>query len=116
MLTEAELSSMRATAAEALPGTAVISSQSYVSDGGGGGSLSWTASGTVDCRLAPMRGDEREIGERISADADYIITLPASATVSTDSRIVTGGGTFNVAAIRDRSWNVSTRVEVVKQT
>src|SRR5688500_8030887 len=102
MITQSELDSMRTTAAEALPGTAVIQGYSYTSDGGGAGDYTWTASGTVDCRLAPMRAGEREIADRISADADYIVTLPATATVTTNSRLLIAGGTFNVAAIRDR--------------
>jgi head-tail adaptor len=117
LLTDAELTSMRATASQALPGTAVIQSQSFASDGGGGGSLTWAAGGTVDCRLAPLGGTEREIADRISSDADYIVTLPYDASVTTNSRlIINGGGTFNVEAIRDRSWHTSTRVEVVRQT
>lgn len=106
---------MRATAAQALPGTAVVQTQAYSSDGGGGGSIAWTASGTVDCRLAPIRGDEREIGDRISADADYVMTLPHDVTVTTNSRILHSGGTFNVEAVRDRSWEVTTRVELTKE-
>lgn len=116
MLTSADLSSMRSVASDALPGTAVIQSQTFSSDGGGGGSLAWAAGGTVACRLAPLTGSEREIADRISSDADYIVTLPHNASVTTNSRLVISGGTFNVEAIRDRSWNVSTRVEVVKAT
>jgi SPP1 family predicted phage head-tail adaptor len=116
MITSAELASMREAASEALPGTAVIQSQTTTSDGGGGVTQAWTAAGTVDCRIAPLTGTEREIGERISSDADYIITLPHDASVNTNSRIVSNGGTFNVEAIRDRSWHVTTRVEAVKQT
>ena len=115
MLTDAELSAMRTIAAEALPGTAVVSSVARTSDSGGGDTLAWTASGTVACRLAPISGNEREIGDRISADADYIVTLPGTVSVTTNSRLVIAGGTFNVEAIRDRSWNTTTRVEVVKE-
>lgn len=107
---------MRTDAAEALPGTAIIQSQTTTSDGGGGVTQAWTAAGTVDCRIAPLTATEREIGERISSDADYLITLPHDASVGLNSRIVSGGGTFSVEAIRDRSWHVTTRVEAVKQT
>jgi hypothetical protein len=62
-----------------------------------------------------MNADEREIGERIAADAEYIVTLPHNANVTTDAKLVIGGTTYNVAAIRDRSWHTSTRVEVVKE-
>lgn len=109
---------MRSTAEEALPGTAIIQSQAYVSDGGGGGSQAWTAAGTEPCRIAPIGGHsagEGLTGGRISADAEYVVTLPSDADLTTDSRLIIDSETFNVEAIRDRSWNVSTRVEVVKQ-
>lgn len=116
MLTAAELADMRATAAEALPGTAVIHSGTFSSDGGGGGSFAYAPSGTVDCRIAPIRGDEREIGDRISPDSDHILTIPVTATITENSQVVVDGDTYNVSAIRDRSWPVTQRVELTKQT
>jgi SPP1 family predicted phage head-tail adaptor len=115
MLTEADISAMRTVAEQALPGTAVIQTQAFTDDGGGGGTLAWTSSGTVDCRLAPMRGGEREIADRIAEDSDFIVTLPTTAAVTPQSRLLIAGGTFSVAAIRDRSWEVTQRVEVTKQ-
>jgi head-tail adaptor len=116
MLTEVELNAMRDVAAEALPGTCVIQSLGGSVDQYGDRTETWSAAGTVDCRIAPIRATEREVGERISADADFVVTLPQSASVTTNSRILTGGGTFNVEAIRDRSYEVTQRLEVVKQT
>jgi SPP1 family predicted phage head-tail adaptor len=116
LLTTAELNSMRATAAEALPGTAVIQTFAQVSDGGGGYTETWTAAGTVDCRMAPIGGSEREMADRISADAEFVFTLPTTASVTTNSRLIHDGGTFNVEAIRDRSYEVTQRVEAVKAT
>ena len=119
MFTAAELTSMRATAAEALPGTAIIQSQGWVSDGGGAGTTTWTPAGTSDCRIAPVGGQggrEEEQGDRITAHAEFIVTLPSDITVTTDDRIVIGSATYNIEAIRDRSWNLSTRVEVVEET
>lgn len=116
LLTDADIESMRTTALEALPGTAVIQNQTFVDNGGGGGSLSWTASGTVACRLAPLTGDEREVADRISAEADYVITLPTTASVTASSRLIVAGGTFEVQALRDRLWNVTQRVEVARVT
>lgn len=113
MLTEAELDSMRSAAAEALPGTAVIQRETFTSDSGGGGTAAWTASGTVDCRIAPISGNEREIAGRIAEDAESIVTLPAETTISVRDRMVIGGGTFNVLAVRDRDeWEITRRVEV----
>jgi head-tail adaptor len=113
VLTAADLTRMRAVAEQAMPGTAVIQGGTLASDGGGG----WTetfaprSGGTVACRVAPVTGTEREIGGRIHADAEYVITLPAATTVETDDRIVVGAITYNVVAVRDRSWEISRRVE-----
>lgn len=115
MLTSDELTSMRATAADALPDTAVIQMRTRTDNSGGGASSVWTAAGTVDCRLAPMRGDEREIADRVAEDADFLVTLPVSAAVTTQSRVLINGGTYNVAAIRDRSWEITQRIEVTKE-
>lgn len=117
MLTDAELDSMRAVAAEALPGTAVIQNSVFVSDGGGAGSDTWTAAGTVDCRIAPLNSageGEGTRGDRISANAEYVVTLPSDTAITTNSRLVIGGNTYNVELVRDRSWNLTTRVEVQK--
>lgn len=116
MLTAAELTAMRTTAGSALPDSCVIQSRSLVSDGGGGGTVTWTASGTVDCRLAPAQATEDEHGGRISPEAEFTITLPSSAAVTTESRIVHNAGIFNVEAVRTRSWNLTQRVEANKES
>jgi head-tail adaptor len=116
VLSDPELERMRVVAEQALPGTAVIQTNSFVSDGGGGGSVTWSASGTVPCRIAPLGGDERLVGGRLSPDADSVITLPWDATVTEGSRIVSGGGTYNVENVRDRSYELTTRLEARKET
>lgn len=114
MLTATDLASMRATAERALPGTAVIQWGTLTSDGGGGWTEGFVASGTVACRVAPISGSEREVGDRVSAESQYVITLPAETSVETDDRIVVSGVTYNVTAVRDRSWEVTRRVEARK--
>lgn len=116
MLTASELSRMRSTAGAALPDSAVIQTQSVVSDGGGGGTTTWTASGTVDCRIAPASMDEDELGGRVASEADFIVTMPHDAAVTTDSRLIISGGTFNVEAVLERSWEISTRLHVCEVT
>lgn len=116
MLTNADLASMRATAEQALPGTAVIQGGTLTSDGGGGYTEAFTVSGTVDCRVAPISTTEGEEGGRIQADSTHIITLPAGTSVQTDDRIVVAGSTYNVTGVRDRSWEVTRRVEARKVT
>lgn len=112
MLTSSEIARMRATAQRAMPGSAIIQGGTLTSDGGGGWTEGFTAAGTVACRVAPIAGSEREVGDRIVADSQYIITLPAATAVETDDRIVVSGVTYNVTAVRDRSWEVTRRVEV----
>ena len=118
MLTAAEIARMRTVAERALPGTAVIQGGSLTSDGGGGWTEGFTAGGTVACRVSPAGtpggAGEGETADRISADAQYVITLPAATTVETDDRIVIAGVTYNVTAVRDRSWEVTRRVEARK--
>lgn len=118
MLTDGDLTRMRTVAEQALPGTAVIQNGTLTSDGGGGNTEAFTArtGGTVACRVAPLTGREGELGDRITADANYVITLPAGTTVETDDRIVISGITYNVTAVRDRSWEVTRRVEAEKVT
>lgn len=117
MLTDSELEAMRATVVESLPDSAVIQTSGWVSDGGGGGTTGWTNAGTVACRIAPSAGaDEGETGERITATGRFVFTFPAETAVTTNSRIIHSGGTFNVENVRSRSWNTATRVEAVKET
>jgi len=121
MLSAAELTRMRTIAQEALPGTAVVQNGTLVSDNGGGYTETFAprAGGTVSCRVAPITargGAEGVDGDRITPDAQYIITLPAETTVETDDRIVAGGIIYNVVAVRDRSWEITRRVEAQKIT
>lgn len=118
MLNAAEIARMRTIAEQALPGTAVVHSGTLTSDSGGGYTEAFTprSGGTVACRVAPAAGGEREEGDRISADAQYMITLPAGTTVETDDRIVVDSITYNVVAVRDRSWELTRRVEARKVT
>lgn len=104
---------MRDVAEQTFDGTAVIQALTYSSDGGGGGTSTWSASGTVACHLSPIRGDEREIAERIASDADWIVTVPAETSVTTAHRVVIAGVTFNVQAARaPRTWEITRRLEV----
>lgn len=115
-LSEADISRMRTVAETALPGTAVIQTESFTDDGGGGGTVAWTAAGTVSCRIAPLSGSEREIADRVAEDATAMLTLPAETAITESDRVITGGETFNVLYVHDRgTWEITRRVEVGKQ-
>jgi head-tail adaptor len=112
MLTESELASMRETLGDSLAGTAVIFNSAFVSDGGGGGTTTWTAAGTVDCRVAPTGGAEEQQGDRLQPETEVIFTIPQGGTITPDSQIGYGGRTYTVTALRaPRTWEISRRVE-----
>jgi len=105
---------MRGAASEALDGTAVIQTLSFVSDGGGGGTATWTSAGTVPCRLAPfMSGGNSEgvEGGRLSIESQVILTFPADTDVDHNARVVFEDRAYEVTAIRQRSQEMSRRIE-----
>lgn len=112
-LTDPELTRMQTVTERYLPDTAVIQGGTLVSDGGGGYTGTFGNRGTVPARIAPLggMGAEGQIGGRISAEADVLITLPADTDVTTDDRIVIGDSTYDVVMIRTRSWETTRRVE-----
>jgi head-tail adaptor len=115
LLSDSDIASMRATLLDSLAGTAVIQTRSFTDNAGGGGTISWSNAGTVACRLASLSGMEREMGARIAEDAKWILTIPASGTVTTDSRFTVTGtghdGTYEALAIRAWTPSISKRIE-----
>lgn len=103
---------MRGVAAEALDGTAVIQTEQFVSDGGGGGTATWVSAGTVACRIAPYTqssaGESLE-GGQVMNDAEVIVTMPAETAVESNARIICGGRTYTAVAIRRRSQELTRR-------
>lgn len=116
LLGAADIEGMRATAAQALDGTAIVQTQAFVSDGGGGGTTAWTAAGTVDCRVAPLSGEEQVRGERLHPDSEVIVTLPAETSIDHNARVVYAGGTFAVTRVKERSEEITRRVEAKRIT
>ena len=113
MLTDDELASMRSTLNDSLPGTAIVQTSTWVSDGGGGGTTSWVASGTFDARITPAGGFEDQQGDRVQPETEFIVTLPANTAIDEDAQIVYSGGTYDViAAPSPRSFEISRRVQV----
>lgn len=113
MLTADELASMRADLNDSLVGTAIVQTSTWVSDGGGGGTTSWVAAGTYDCRVTPASGVEQDKGDRLQPETEFIFTLPALTTINEDAQIVYSGGTYDVIATPSpRSFEVSRRVQV----
>jgi head-tail adaptor len=113
LLDKAELAAMRATAAEALDTTAVIETSAEVSDGGGGGTTTWTPAGTVSCRVAPvLRGQGEEVaGDRLTSISEVMLTFPAETEINHAARVLADGQLYTVLAVRGRSQEMTRRVK-----
>lgn len=114
-LTAGELVSMRDTADTlGLPGTAVLLTPTFTNDGQGGQTASWGTAGTVAARIAFMKdGAERNVGDRLTKVASWIVTLPASTSVAQTGRIVIDSTTYEVVEVLPRpAEEISRRVRV----
>lgn len=119
LLSTGDLASMRTVMDTSLPDTGVVWRRTLADDGQGGRTQTYSAVGTVACRLSPVSalsaGSEEVHGDRQTAIADRIITFPANTDVVPTDRIVVSDQTFEVLAIHaPRSWEISTRVDCVE--
>lgn len=102
---------MRSTLTASFPDTGTIYRWTYPSDGMGGGTQAYSAIGTVACRISPYRhGGEPIIGERPVAVSQWEITVPYATDVTAADQIQSGGRTFEVDGLENRSWELGRRV------
>lgn len=112
-LSALELSTLQAAGTVFLgAGTAIIQSATLTGDGQGGFATTWAASGTVDCRIAPVgSGAESVIAGKLTSVAPWVVTLPHDTTITTANRLVIGSRTLEVNAVMaPQSWEVHRRV------
>lgn len=116
MITAAELADMRDDLEDSLPDLAVIQTRGFLSDGGGGGTTTWTVAGTVSCRVTPVSSSgegEAVRGGRVHPDTEYVFTFPYDTAITDTHQVVHAGGTFTATAVRaPKSWEISRRVEM----
>lgn len=116
-LSTAELVQMRHTADAYLAGTAVIHTATKTSDGQGGYTWAYAASGTVAARLSPeqLRGGENAVGSRVAEVAPWILTVPASTSIDEDDRVVYNTVTYEVSEVLTWTpWEISRRVRLTE--
>ena len=99
MLSAGDIHLMRATVDRAMPGTAVVTTLSQVSDGMGGQTDSYAATGTVSARVDYMSAEEAEIAGRLAERASYVLTVTHDAGLTETDRIVHASGTYEVTAV-----------------
>lgn len=117
MLSAAEIADMRSAINELMPGTAVIQTRTRVSDGQGGGTTTYTATGTVDARIdyEGREGQEPELGGRIAEVGYYILTTPNGTSVPSTARIVYDSTTYEVVeSLVNVPWNICQRTKLRK--
>lgn len=110
-LTSAELTMMRDAVNELLPGTASILTLTRTSDGQGGWSDAWAASGTASCRLDNRSKTEALQGGGIQHYTEWVLTVPYDTTVTVSNRVQVDGTQYNILGIDSgKSWPVSLRL------
>lgn len=116
MLTDAELSWLRAAVEETLPNTCVFYSPTKTSDGMGGNTITWGAVGTVLARIDPVinaYGRENLGAAAIRDYSRFTLTVPHDTTLQANWRVVVNGGTFNVVGVGTaNSWALDVRAYV----
>lgn len=111
-ITAGELSWMRDMADDHLPETCYVLSVTRVSDGMGGGTATWGTASTTTCRVDPMKGNERYSGDKLSAFARYVVTVPYDTTVTEANRVKVGTVTFHILNVdSSKSWPTVKRLE-----
>lgn len=114
LLSAIELSQLRSDIeAYTLPDQVVIETLTQVSDGAGGLTDTWAASGTVACRLDSKSGTRKPVATSLESFSEWILTAPWNAPITTGSRVTVGGHAYTVKAVADGdSWNADTRAHV----
>jgi SPP1 family predicted phage head-tail adaptor len=98
-----------------LSGSGQVLRGTFVSDSGGGGSVTWNSQGTVACRIDPISGRDDLVAGRVSERSTHVVTLPPNTDVGTDDRfLIDGRGTLLVTAVRDRTREWLRMIEVVE--
>lgn len=118
MLNNSDLSYMRDTLEQIMPDTCVILTATNTSDGQGGYATTWgTATANLRCRIDPGRKEmyERVTGAVLQPFSWWQLTLPWDAVITTESRVVVNGDTYNVVNHDDnKSWQGTIRVALMK--
>lgn len=109
-LTAGELTLARTDAASLLTDSCAISRPTFTPNDSGGGSNNYTTVATVGCRIGPLTSAEVLRGGANTETTDVAVTLPANTDVRAADRLVTGGRTYEVTGITDRTDELLRRV------
>ena len=109
LLTDAEMTAMRAAAEQIMSMAAEIFRPQSVADGAGGQVDTWPVSGSaVSCRISSANsyaGDVRLIADRLGVDTVYMATFPAGTDIRISDRI-------EIAELKNSSGSSPLKLEV----
>jgi hypothetical protein len=98
----------------ALSDQASLLTLTSVDDQGGGVTRTWTAGGNVPCRIDPLTNRGGVTGGMIDERSTHIVTTSADTSVDVSDRLaISGRGTFEVTAVRERTGQLTQVFEVL---
>lgn len=117
LISSDDLSYMRDYAESWMPDTCQIEDFARVSDGAGGFTESWSAVGTVACRIDPTQTTEQDvkISGKDTLRSVYLISLPYDCGLTDEHRIVCGGDIYQVLQMDNaHSGKISIRARIAR--
>jgi|SRR5690349_19633282 len=116
LLSDAEITAMRAETDSILPGTCVVSRATFTPDGHGGQTATWAPTSTVVCRLDTKPSDmETVVNNALNVTARYTMYFKYNADVTEKDRLVFGGKTYEVTAVlENHSWIFAKRANLAR--
>ncbi len=108
MLSDQEVSKLRAAQESNLPLTAYIQELQAVSDGAGGYDKAWITVSTVKARIGEPKGEmEKQVAAQMKSGIATMITLPASTELSEAARIQIDGTDYQVHWTNKKKTNLT---------
>jgi hypothetical protein len=101
----------------ALTDSGTVLTRVSADDAGGGVTQTWgTLTEGVPCRVDPVGGSGRSVvADRVDERSTHVVTAPPGVRVTADDRfVISGRGTFEVTATRDRTAEHASRFEVLR--
>jgi len=117
LLTERELSAMRATQAQAWPDMATYLTPASTPNALGEAVIAWGTAGTaIPCRLAPAQTQPRisSVATETVTLPNWVVTMAYNGTVHAGDRLVIGNRTYEVLSVADSfAWRTALRIECI---
>jgi head-tail adaptor len=109
MLTQQELTDLRAQQDATMTAQVVITRGTLVSDGMGGSTRSFINVGTVLCRWAATSAKERALAGRVSDEALTTFTMPFGTSVQSEDRLTLASARYDVVGVLDHTFSTACR-------